>query len=279
MGGERRRPLATSIAARIGRIGCRFSQPFYKMLIRIGLAAGIFGDILGDPYRIVGQDRGMPGRGLGPPWFPKSAVRRVWKGRRLSENMRQGPWGFFMKQLVLALIAAVTMLGSLALAQLEHGHGGHVASGDVSMPQAAGQDAFAAIAEIVRILDRDPKTDWSHVDIGALQRHLMDMDAIVTQASATEESIPDGLRMRIARGGAGGTAAQRMVPAHAPFLKEATGWMSTTDVDDDQIVWTVTATSGADVTKIRALGFYGLLATGAHHQRHHLAIARGETMH
>ena len=32
-------------------------------------------------------------------------------------------------------------------------------------------------------------------------------------------------------------------------------------------------------TQIRALGFFGLLATGAHHQAHHLAIARGGGAH
>ena len=31
--------------------------------------------------------------------------------------------------------------------------------------------------------------------------------------------------------------------------------------------------------KIRGLGFLGLMATGSHHQDHHLAIARGETVH
>jgi hypothetical protein len=184
-----------------------------------------------------------------------------------------------MKLLVAAAIAGVTMLATPAFAQMEHRHDGHVEAGDVSVPQAPGQDMFGAISEIVRILEDDPETDWSRVDIGALRRHLLDMDALFKQADVIEENIANGLRMRIARSGPGGEAAGRMVPAHAPFLKAETGWMSAVEVGDTEIVWIVTAASDAEVTKIRALGFFGLMATGGHHQRHHLAIARGESMY
>jgi hypothetical protein len=195
----------------------------------------------------------------------------------------KGPEGLFMKLLVAASIAGITMLATPAFAQMAHGHEGHVATGEGTgegtMPQAPGQDIFGAIAEIVGILENDPETDWSRVDIGALHRHLLDMDALVTQANVVEENIAKGLRMRISRGGPGGAAAGRMVPAHAPYLKAENGWTSTVEVADDEIVWVVTAPTDAEATKIRALGFYGLMATGAHHRRHHLAIARGEAMH
>jgi hypothetical protein len=185
-----------------------------------------------------------------------------------------------MKGLAAAAIALMAMLGTVAFGQMEHGHGdGHgTPNGDLT-PKAAGQDTFAAIAEIVQILESDPHTDWSRVNIGALHQHLLDMDALMTQANVTEEDIANGLRMRIGRSGAGGEAAGRMVPAHGPFLEAATGWTSNVDVQGDEIVWTVSAASEAGTTKIRALGFFGLMATGAHHKRHHLAIARGETMH
>jgi hypothetical protein len=184
-----------------------------------------------------------------------------------------------MKHFVAACVAGIALLATPALAQMEHGHGAHGAPGGVALPQAPGQGIFGAISEIVGILEGDPETDWSRVDIGALHRHLLDMDALVTQARVIEEDIADGLRMRIARGGSGGEAAGRMVPAHAPFLNAETGWASTIEVEDDDIVWTVTAPSAVDVTKIRALGFFGLMATGGHHRRHHLAVARGAAMH
>jgi hypothetical protein len=42
---------------------------------------------------------------------------------------------------------------------------------------------------------------------------------------------------------------------------------------------TVTARDPKETQHIRGLGFIGILASGAHHQAHHLAIARGETVH
>ena len=45
-------------------------------------------------------------------------------------------------------------------------------------PTEAGQGAFAAIQEIVAILEADPDTDWSKVDIDALRQHLVDMNAV-----------------------------------------------------------------------------------------------------
>jgi hypothetical protein len=183
-----------------------------------------------------------------------------------------------MKRTAFSVVLMGMMLGMPAFAQMAHDHGRH-APDRTAVPQAAGHDAFGAIAEIVKMLSDDPETDWSRVDIGALRQHLLDMDALVTEARVTREPVPDGLRMRISRRGRGGEAAGRMVPMHGVVLSEETGWSSTVDLGDDEIVWSVTTSSEADAVKIRALGFFGLMATGAHHQRHHLAIARGEAMH
>ena len=50
------------------------------------------------------------------------------------------------------------------------GMGGHGRMhGASTTPTLPGQDAFGAIQEIVRILDADPKTDWSKVDLEALR--------------------------------------------------------------------------------------------------------------
>jgi hypothetical protein len=37
--------------------------------------------------------------------------------------------------------------------------------------------------------------------------------------------------------------------------------------------------SPAEIARIRGLGFFGVMASGAHHQAHHLAIAKGEHVH
>jgi len=185
-----------------------------------------------------------------------------------------------MKRVATLVIGGFVMVGTPALAQMPHDKGAHHGAPEgMAVPRASGQETFAAIAEIVAILEADPETDWSRVDIGALRRHLLDMDALFTRTNVTEGQVAKGLTTTIARRGVVGEAARRMVSAHAPFLQSQTGWASSVDVSDDAIVWTVTAANEEEVTKIRALGFYGLMATGAHHQRHHLAIARGEAMH
>jgi hypothetical protein len=54
---------------------------------------------------------------------------------------------------------------------MQHGPGQAAA-----LPTQPGQSAFAAIQEIVAMLEADPKTDWSRVNIEALRQHLIDMD-------------------------------------------------------------------------------------------------------
>src|SRR5262245_28903445 len=64
----------------------------------------------------------------------------------------------------------------------QSGHAYHsVASGQT--PMAPGQDAFGAIAEVVAILDADPATGWSRVDLERLRRHLIDMNEVVLRAA------------------------------------------------------------------------------------------------
>jgi hypothetical protein len=62
-------------------------------------------------------------------------------------------------------------------------HAGHqgmtgMQGGLTQQPTLAGQDAFGAIQEIVQILQSDPKTDWSKVNISALRQHLIDMNEV-----------------------------------------------------------------------------------------------------
>ena len=176
--------------------------------------------------------------------------------------------------------AALCALATAAPAQhASHAPGAGPEAGAGAGPLEPGQGAFAAIAEIVALLASDPATDWSRVDIAALQAHLADMDAVVMDSEVAQEDLPDGLRMTLSRDGRAGVAAARMVPAHGPVLAAETGWLSEVESGDDALTWTVRDPSGAAVEQIRALGFFGLMATGAHHQPHHMALARGAPMH
>jgi hypothetical protein len=146
-------------------------------------------------------------------------------------------------------------------------------------PTEAGQGAFAAIAEIVALLDADPDTDWSKVDVAALREHLVDMNELILNAVAREEPIPGGLRSTITGEGRTLRAIRAMVPAHAAELAKIEGWQVEAAVQDEGARLTVTSTDPRQKTRIRGLGFFGLMATGAHHQAHHWAIVTGQPVH
>ena len=82
-------------------------------------------------------------------------------------------------------------------------------------PQCRGQDAFGAIQEIVRILEADPKTDWSKVNLEALRQHLIDMSEVTLKADAVTKPIDGGIEVTVTGTGRTVEAIQRMVPAQA----------------------------------------------------------------
>ena len=91
--------------------------------------------------------------------------------------------------------------------------GGHV--GASTTPTSPGQDAFGAIQEVVRILDADPKTDWSKVDLEALRQHLIDMNEVTLHADAAPKQVDGGLEIAVTGSGRALIAIQRMIPAYA----------------------------------------------------------------
>ena len=157
------------------------------------------------------------------------------------------------------------------------GHGRmHGASTTPTLP---GQDAFGAIQEIVRILDADPKTDWSKVDLEALRQHLIDMNEVTLKAEAVPKQIDGGLEIAVTGSGRTLVAIQRMIPAWVQMANGHEGWTARVSELTDGELLTVTATDSKEVQHIRGLGFIGLLASGSWHQPHHLAMAKGEFDH
>lgn len=182
----------------------------------------------------------------------------------------------FLKYLLGSVVAAVSLsVGSIASA--EPASQPHEAM--PLQPTEPGQGAFAAIAEIVDILRADPETDWSHVDITALREHLVDMNEVFPRAEAQQRIVPGGLEILATGDGRTGRAVRAMVPAHAPELDALPGWDAEAEIDGNGVRLLVTSTDPALAEQIRALGFFGLMATGAHHQAHHLGIARGQDVH
>jgi len=166
-----------------------------------------------------------------------------------------------------------------------HGHqsmtpmAGHPGMASEATPTLPGQDAFGAIQEIVQMLDADPKTDWSKVDLEALRQHLIDMNEVTLHADAAPKQIDRGLEIAITGSGRTLVAIQRMVAAWATTMNGHQGWATKVSELPNGELLTVTATDPKEIQHIRGLGFIGLLASGAHHQMHHLMMAKGEFDH
>lgn len=155
------------------------------------------------------------------------------------------------------------------------GHGGKK-SNLKSIPTMPGQDAFGTIQEILALLEADPSTDWSRVDINGLREHLVDMDLLITGTNATEKSVDGGLEISVAATGRALQAVQRMLPAHARTIDGVNGWVVSAQLTASGGKLTIKASDTKEINHIRGLGFYGIMATGNHHQSHHYSIALGQ---
>jgi hypothetical protein len=183
---------------------------------------------------------------------------------------------------LLLMLGSGAVLGASALASAQDGprmdHARHMHGEGAMIPTHPGQEAFGTIQEIVRILEADPTTDWSKVNIGALREHLIDMDEVTMRAQASERPLANGVEITVTGEGRTLAAIQRMVPAHTRELV-ALGWSASTQDLPNGVKLVVTTSDPQQVVKLRALGFLGIMVQGAHHQPHHLMMAKGEFAH
>ncbi len=173
----------------------------------------------------------------------------------------------------LTLVAAATLAGASAAHAQHEAHHPHPALVE------GGQGGFAALAEVVSRLEADPRVDWSRVDITALREHLVDMNALFLSTAAREKPVAGGVEIEIEATGRALEAVHRMVPAHASELDRRPGWSATARTTRSGAKLKVIGANSSDESKIRALGFYGLMALDQHHRAHHWAIARGNAPH
>ena len=146
-------------------------------------------------------------------------------------------------------------------------------------PTQPGHAAFAAIGEIVRILNADPTTDWTRVNIEALRQHLIDMDEVIMRAQVAQRDLPGGLELTVTGTGRTAEAIKRMVVSHAQALTDTKEYQVSAGTIAAGARLTVTAMNATDarsVARIRGLGFAGLMTEGDHHAAHHIALARGD---
>ncbi|MEO1087882.1 MAG: hypothetical protein AAFY88_26915, partial [Acidobacteriota bacterium] len=149
------------------------------------------------------------------------------------------------------------------------------------LPLEVGQDAFVALAEMRALLESDPDTDWSRVDLGALREHLVDMNHVVLEAEVQERPVEGGFEAVVTGEGRTLGAIRRMVPAHARFAGREPGLsVSVADLPAGDsrgagvALRVITADTSA-VDRLRGLGFFGFMVSGDHHRPHHFAMASG----
>ena len=189
-----------------------------------------------------------------------------------------------MWRTALAITFGLALAGGAPVVFAQDPHAQHMqmmrgmATGGATMP---GQDAFGAIAEIVRVLDADPATDWSKVDLERLRQHLIDMHEVVLRSAVKQVPVPGGLAMDITGTGRTEQAIRSMVVPHAAELDRLPSFAARTEPIAGGVRLTVVAKRADDakiVARIRGLGFAGLMTEGSHHQAHHLSMAKGEAI-
>lgn len=141
-----------------------------------------------------------------------------------------------------------------------------------------GNEIFGTIQEVINKLKADPNTDWSKVDLEALRQHLLDMKAFTEKVSViSQKPIKNGIVIQVKPKTERAIGAlKRLFKMHPAMLKMEKGWDMIAKQDNIQWTITVTTQDNSEVEEVRALGYIGLLAEGAHHQRHHWMIATGQ---
>ncbi|MCK0097280.1 hypothetical protein MWU60_17005 [Yoonia sp. F2084L] len=168
------------------------------------------------------------------------------------------------------LSAAMMFVATNAMAQHMH---------TLGSPSETGQSQFAVIAEIVTLLRDDPETDWAQVDIKALRDHLVDMDNVTTRASVERTVDETSVTFMVTGDDVVGASIRRMVLAHSPMLQGTSDWTVTAAQIEGGASMLVQVGSDEELSQVLGLGFFGLMTIGAHHQQHHLMIAKGRSPH
>ena len=75
--------------------------------------------------------------------------------------------------------------------------------------------------EVVRILEADPATDWSKVDIERLRQHLIDMSEVVLRSAVNQMPVPGASRWRSRGTGRTEQAIRAMVVPTLPTRPDA----------------------------------------------------------
>lgn len=183
--------------------------------------------------------------------------------------------GILLGCVLTGIVSVSLWVASKHVDHTSNGSHGAMVHADTSL-QEGGQSTFAALIEIVAMLEQDAATDWRQVDIDALRIHLVDMHHLMLDTSSVK-SLPaeNQIQFEVQGSPVSIPSIHRMVPAHSRFISQSRGWIIEPELLDDGASLTITVEDAATLNRINALGFYGFMALDSHHQAHHYQMALG----
>ena len=145
----------------------------------------------------------------------------------------------------------------------------------------AGNAIFGTIQETIKMLDADPKTDWTKVDLEGLRQHLIDMENFTSGVDVlSNEKIEKGSKIVIrAKSKEAHFSLERALKAHPSMMQSETGWTMDVKQNKEQFTLIIETQKPEEVARLRALGYIGVMALGDHHQVHHWLMASGSNPH
>ena len=145
----------------------------------------------------------------------------------------------------------------------------------------AGNAIFGTIQETIKALDADPNTNWEKVDMDGLRQHLIDMENFTSGVDVlSQKNIEKGAEIVIrAKSEAAHHSLDRALKAHPSMMASETGWTMGVKQNKEQFTLTIETQKPAEVARLRALGYIGVMALGDHHQVHHWMMASGSNPH
>lgn len=141
-----------------------------------------------------------------------------------------------------------------------------------------GGDALGSVQRMVGVLMADPETDWGEIRLTRLRDHLVDLNEIMMSARAEERDVDGGIEVTV--GGSERTLAalRRVVPEHVRRMDGFRGWNIAIEDAGESLRVVIRSDKADEVEVVRAVGFFGFLASGVHHPENHLAVVKGLTV-
>lgn len=184
---------------------------------------------------------------------------------------------------IVAILASSMIFSQIDPASMKHFlvHGVPASSvKTTAILTESGTDPFATVQEIIAQLEANPNTNWEKVNIEALRLHLVQMQDMIMNVKVSQQSIKNGFQAVVVP--TTDRALKSMISvlsAHPAQLRAETGWDMQVSRDNKVFTLTVTVNNPKKVSKIRGLGYVGIMAYGRHHPAHHWAIASGNNPH